>query len=258
VQPSPASTHATGQTGQSHWAPPPQFSCHTCEAFHSGANGLNPGRCDSLMRQHGGKMWKMFAYGGWSFRREGESGCLSQPGFFEDLLSGRICGRNWYDGVTSIPDYPRPAPALLGFDETIYAFCSAETGKNEGPFYQDNYGLAHRCIKANENVLRTMNGWNICVNFQWQTCAALGKLPGQGNREIHFSIAPKDLDVGLFEHPTSLVGDYAISDVYFLEICTYSHVCRNRNVLFSLGIGEIFVCDFDEAAFYEFRSLMNA
>tara|TARA_B110000046_G_C12889059_1_gene353515 strand:+ start:255 stop:470 length:216 start_codon:yes stop_codon:yes gene_type:complete len=65
------------------------------------------------------------------------------------------------EGVYGWPTYATPAPALLGFDETIYAYCSAEKGWNEGPFNpQDNWGLADRCVRANKNVLRVLNGWN--------------------------------------------------------------------------------------------------
>ena len=79
---------------------------------------------------------------------------------------------------------------------------------------------------------------------------------------MHFSIAPKDLDVGIFDHPQQCVGDcsssYAVSDVYFVEVCLTSHVCRNRKELFGLALGSLFECDFDEAAFLELEALLKA
>ena len=50
---------------------------------------------------------------------------------------------------------------------------------------------------------------------------------------------------------------YAISDVYFAEVCVVSHVCRNRARLFSLEVGELFECDIDEGAFRELRELLS-
>ena len=76
-------------------------------------------------------------------------------------------------------------------------------------------------------------------------------------RARHFSIAPKDLSMNTFEHPPKLVGDYAISDVYFIEVCVISHVCRNRAELFKLEVGQLFECDFDDRAYLELHSLLR-
>ena len=131
----------------------------------------------------------------------------------------------------------------------------------EQPFNQDNHGLATRCVRAQQNVLRHMGGWNMCVNLHWQTCGILGKLPGQGGRTLQFSIAPKDLDVGIFHNPRECVGGcgngYAISDVYYAEVCVVSHVCKNREQLFRLGYGDPFECDFDQRAFDELRGWLQ-
>ena len=64
---------------------------------------------------------------------------------------------------------------------------------------------AERCVKANLNIL-SLHGerlpYNICRNLEWQTCAALGKLPGQGtkldgtfSRTIKFAKAPNTLEL---------------------------------------------------------------
>lgn len=53
----------------------------------------------------------------------------------------------------------RSLPWMWG---AVYAYCSAELGLEEGPFYQDNFALARRCVRANENVLRVMTSWSAC------------------------------------------------------------------------------------------------
>ena len=60
------------------------------------------------------------------------------------------------------------APALLGLDDTIFAFCSALL--NEQTWYDGapngfNPELAYRCTQANRNVLRLLSmrkPWNMC------------------------------------------------------------------------------------------------
>ena len=211
-----------------------------------------------MLRDRSSKMSQLWGPQGWSKRSTGAPMC----GFsWDGALSGRGCNSNWYFGILArTPTYPRPdepAPALLGFDETIYGYCSSKNHQSETPFNQDNAGLAHRCVQAQQNVLRHMGGWNMCVNLQWQTCALQGRLPGQRSKVLQFSIAPRALDVGIFDHPAGCVGGcangYAISDVYFAEICVYSHVCRNRDRLFALDYGDPFECDFDESAFKQLQ-----
>ena len=60
---------------------------------------------------------------------------------------GGGCDANWYFGILEHrPTYPHPqlpAPALLGFDETIYGYCSAkihrpETVRFRTPTYQQS------------------------------------------------------------------------------------------------------------------------
>ena len=236
--------------------PLPAGACKTCAKHQANGDGLTVGKCNAMMREDGGKLWKMWSYGGWGFRAPGGQACFdADPEFFPKLLRGEGCDRNWYAGTVDPAPSQNGAPALLGFDETIYAYCSAELGLEEGPFYQNNRALADRCIQAGENVLRLMNGWNICENAKWQLCAALGNLPGQGEPALHFSIAPSALDVEIFRNPDTLVGAYAISDVYFLEICLYSHMCKNREALFELAVGELFTCDVDTAAVLELTEI---
>ena len=223
-----------------------------------------------MLRDRNGKMWSMWAAQGWSKRARGEKACFESgwskyfESGFEGALRGEGCDKNWMQGTHDWPHYPRPAPALLGFDETIYAYCSAVNGQKEGPFFQFNVELARRCVQANQNVLRVLSGWNMCTNLAWQFCAMKGLLHGQRNRQMRFSIAPKNLDVNTFRNPPQCENDrnhcahtYAISDVYYAEVCVVSHVCRNRARLFSLEVGELFECDIDEGAFRELRELLS-
>ena len=121
-----------------------------------------------MLADQRGKMWQMWAENGWARRSHRGDTCFGRgwPTFdINAALRGSGCERNWLEGTHERPTFPRPAPALLGFDETIYAFCSAETGLEEGPYWGDNNALATRCVAANENVLRVMGGWNMCVNL---------------------------------------------------------------------------------------------
>ena len=241
--------------------------CRECEKFHANGNGLNAATCDAMLRDRRGKMYAMWAEQGWNRRQPNGPSCFErgyQHFDFDAALHGRGCERNWLEGVHERPSYRRVAPALLGFDETIYAFCSAESRLDEGPYYGDNSALAERCVRASENVLRVMGGWNMCVNLMWQTCAIKGLLHGQGSRQMRFSIAPAALDTHLFHNPPKgcVNGDcgngYAVSDVYYTEVCVMSHICRNRDALFKLRVGELFECDFDEAAFLGLRNILGS
>ena len=44
-------------------------------------------------------------------------------------------------------------------------------------------------------------------------------------------------------------GDYAESDIYYLEVCVVNEICSNRAQLFSLSRGQNFRCQFDAAGY---------
>ena len=54
------------------------------------------------------------------------------------------------------------------------------------------------------------------------------------------------------------MNDYANDDVYFLELCIYSQVCRNGAQLFQLGQYEDFVCDYAPEKLEALRTLLVA
>ena len=147
-----------------------------------------------------------------------------------------------------------------------------------------------RCVEASQNILRVMGTsegvWNMCLNLYWIGCAIQGALPGQRSKrqpgatqlansvgvrghggKMMFSIKPSSLSLYGFEHPSEGCfsgpnGEcgpktYAVSDVYYAEICVLSSVCRNGEQLFRLSVGELFECDFDPAKFIGLRSLLR-
>jgi len=79
----------------------------------------------------------------WRPRAAGEKGCWSFRGgqrWFDDVLAGRQCDRNWYEGVlgelgaagTPTPTWPlSEAPALLGTEAGILDYCRSATGAGE-------------------------------------------------------------------------------------------------------------------------------
>jgi len=190
--------------------------------------------------------------------------------FFQQALAGTHCGTNWYEGnagalgdAHTIPTFKHPAPALLGFDEAIDDYCSQMGGRGV-------HGHAEACIQANLNILSLYADrvpYNICRNFEWQICAAQGRIPGQGGRTLIFSKAPKELDFFASPRlghckgwsPINCERDngYATDSIFFLEICLYSEVCSNRRELFDLEVGQPWECVFDEQAFWQLSQILQ-
>jgi len=165
--------------------------------------------CNSIMGESDGKFWKMWGREAWLHRQLGERGCWishnSGPeAFFTETFNGAYCDVNWYEGAdgelgreSARPHFNEAAAALLGFDDTIFAFCSEVLGMSTsyaGAASHFNSELAQRCVKANQNILRLISPrvpWNMCQNLQWLLCAAHGELPGQQSNVMRFASAPK-------------------------------------------------------------------
>ena len=104
----------------------------------------------------------------------------------------------------------------------------------------------------------------LCAVFS--VCAAKGELPGQGSRTIQFSTAPKSLrSEHTFDKCLGYIpGDgrarggagWANNDIFFLEVCLFNQICNNGPALFSLEIGEAFVCDLSIDGFKELQSIL--
>ena len=179
--------------------------------------------------------------------------------FFASVISGEQCDVNWYEGGLE-DDRPRfaagAAPALLGLDSSIWEWCSAHGGTwGDAGYFGPS--LAHRCVEANENILRMVNRvWNMCVNLRWVLCALSGKLPGQRGRDVHFALAPSELDWAMWNDVSraeTQIGEpgvgFAVSDVYFAELSIIHSLCANRQQMLGVRAGEVFRCELDRAAY---------
>jgi hypothetical protein len=134
----------------------------------------------------------------WERKRDDPRAHITAEAFFEETRGGTHCDANWYEGNSGPlgePSHRAPlyeAPALLGFDESIDEACTNLDGQH-----------AESCVHANMNILSLYGDripYNLCRNLEWQTCAAQGLLPGQGNAAIAFARAPKML------HPDGSTG----------------------------------------------------
>ena len=202
-------------------------------------------------------------------KKRGQEGCWgqgwSQRSFFDNALKGTICERNWYEGNNGAlgahesrptnthlhTHYTEPAPALLGFDESIDFWCQSHGGNDH----------ANACIRSNLNILSLYFPvqYNLCRNFEWQMCAAAGKLPGQGGPTIRFAHAPGALEVNGGPHPLGSCNGYhpsgcgehgyASSDIFYLEACVYAVVCSNGDEIFALKDGEDWHCRVSSTGF---------
>ena len=110
--------------------------------------------------------------------------------------------------------------------------------------------------------------YNTCRNVEWQVCAAKGTLPGQGSRKIKLARAPRSLAVSGHGnpalgscppdgyHPQGCETGFASSDIFFLEVCFYSMMCRNREDFFNLQPWQDFYCQMDWEGFEKMRNYL--
>ena len=223
--------------------------------------------CDEFQNwidDHHSKFHRMWG-AAWVWKEAWQGGCWDGLGGREWLnraFEGTWCDRNWMSGSAAPmrddrPWFSAPAPALLGFDETILGYCSHLVGLDfDGGDL--NTELAERCVRANKNVLRLLSGgrpWDMCQNIEWQMCALNGKLPGQDGRKVSFASAPKDVQLQWWTDPsthptyTPRWDGYSLGDVFFAELCVTYALCRNRARLFELEVGETMECDLDHEGF---------
>ena len=105
-----------------------------------------------------------------------------------------------------------PAPALLGYDDGIFAKCAAALPPGTPACRRDRPShVAKCCMAAGYNILNMVGHrvpYNLCRNLEWQVCAVSGKLPGQplGDRSIRFANAPLRL-ADDFEEPILIRTD---------------------------------------------------
>jgi len=245
-------------------SPPPvgtQLSSRTCDALFASP--------DSLFH----RMWAVEAR---KQNKPGERTCWdvardvwSQPQpsstFFHDIEAGTYCDTDWYaESQRNRGHFRGPeAPALLGLDSFIVRYCGG-TGD---------------CDNANANILQLRplshawaNGqveWNMCRNFEWQMCAARGRLHLQRSGKMIFAYEPNKLWLdgshgspkfgscsGYHQSRCRPQSDYANDDVYFLEVCIFNKICRNGDQLFHLSQYEPFFCDYSSESFSQLQSLL--
>lgn len=237
-------------------------------------------RCDELLADVQSPLYDMFGKIPNVLRGpEGES-CWQEwddptgTRYWQAVADATNCDLNWFEGALRDLDFPddRPeftheeAPALLGFDEDIFTYCSAKV--RVPPTFFSQKDLAERCVEGDENILRIIRSawpWTMCQNLAWEVCALRGLLPGQGGRRVHFATAPKELDPLMWEHPTDWPcgdtgcgeGQYATSAVFFAEVCVMRKLCRNSDAIFKLEVGQTFECDLSSDALGELRRLLQ-
>ena len=166
---------------------------------------------------------------------------------------------------------------MLGFDETIDAYCGQKPKTNPKK-YPNAWGHARNCVEANLNILSlygTRVPYNICRNLEWQVCAALKRLPGQGAQDgkIIFSHAPNHLNPdprgmkpfgqcrgwrSAESNKHGCEAGFATDDIFFLEVCTFHQICSNGEELFSLRHGEPWTCQLSASGFEKLKQMLLA
>ena len=242
---------------------------------HEPAGGqfdLRSPQCSRYLHTPSAKFHKLWGRQAWVNR--GMSGNLepcwgshSPSRYFGQLSTRPSCDTNWHEGTRPRPQYTAAAPALLGFDASIWDYCTEV--HDPGGMQSDDWNveLVRRCVLSNQNILRMMTGYDMCVNMHWVVCAAKGYLPGQAGRpELRFAHAPRDLDTRDLDDPTRRGGwwtephetHFAVSDVYFAEVIILSAICANSWRLFSVRRGEIFQCEWSESGYRDLVSALTA
>eukprot|EP00966_Prymnesium_polylepis_P113285 2619685-Prymnesium_polylepis.2 len=245
---------------------------------------LSHDTCDGMLRDTQHSFWTMWGERGYIRRQAGETGCWGEdPGpFFARIGTRSQCDVNWFEGCQHLedpdarPEFSSDAPALLGSEESIYEYCNGAGRQRRRLAALRNASVAGRaahhrelrgdisgdCIMSNKNVLRLLSHrkpWNMCQNLEWLMCAGRGLLPGQGSRKMHFADAPKRLDTrNDFWEGGQWESRYAVGDVYYLEICMLSQICRNSHELFTVEVGTFFECDLDAGRLAELQVILTA
>ena len=248
--------------------------------------GLTSAKCDGMMHDPTHLFRWMWATESWAKQRADGPKCWEtdrldaakrqEPqAYFDSVLAGDGCDMNWFEGNWGQlgrkeyrAAFTQDAPALLGFDDSIDAFCA-----DRAPYISKEWHRAPRCVSANLNIFSLYSDrvpFNICRTLEWQTCAAKGRIPGQLNRGILFAKAPNQLDptgqrgkpLGKCsgwlppKPPEGGLYGYTSDDIFFLEVCLYNQLCSNSRDLFDLTVGDVFICNFSIDRFMELQELL--
>jgi hypothetical protein len=217
------------------------------------------------------KLWSMFDTKGWTRRASGMKGCFADPhfpDFWENLLDEGRCNRNWYRGGFGEGDERNSKewradyngspnnPALMGYENDLKSANCKEIEKKTGkPAVCHEVGFVDAGYEAGHNMLRldARFGWNMCRNLEWVVCAIQGHLPNQGEGKIRFATTPRlNIENYIFAEVGCSNEDcahgYSVDDIFFVEVSLISYLCKNRDEVFKLEVGDDFDCDFDMAA----------
>jgi len=227
--------------------------------------------CSAELADAGSAFHELWGRTGWERQAAPAPLCWSPStsAYFDGVRAAGAdsCDANWFTAGSGDlaspagrPSFSAPAPAVLGYDASIFDFCTQQDvsggGGGGGGSWQAD--LVARCVGANLNALRVLRGWNMCLNFRWLVCAARGKLPGQALRpELVFATRPGDLQVlrayqrregrGCIGGPCE--SHYSPEHIFFAEVCALSALCANGGELFSLPAGQRFECHFSAGGF---------
>ena len=235
--------------------------------------------CRAFLGDPNHQFRKLWSPTGWIARNRGDEACWGRQNweidnYFRSVIQGHKCSMNWYTGNSgelgkpdggptkqkTDPHFTQSAPAVLGFDEAIDYYCNQHD--------QINHAVA--CVKSNVNILSLYGKlvpYNSCRNFEWQVCAALGQLPGQGGNTIRFARPPKTLHPNTGDrpigsctgyHPEGCDTGFASSDIFYMETCLYAQICANGDELFTLGVGQDFHCTVDQHRFMELQKWLTS
>lgn len=229
---------------------------------------LSSAKCSELLDDTTGNFYAIWHFVGYSFIKLSEQACWvwrwwspnREQQFFEDVLTGAACDRNWNSGnrggYYDRNEYLNPAPALLGEDSHIVAACCQASNKKGSNCTGTK--PADLCYEASYNILNIINAtnpWNMCQNLVWQLCAALGKLLGQTTRNMHFNPAPKRFKADWWTFGT-MGPNFNNLAVTVAEVCIFNEICSNREQLFSIEALEPFVCELDEQRYRKFAAAL--
>ena len=94
----------------------------------------------------------------------------------------------------------------------------------------------------------------------------MGRLPGQRSPSIIFATPPSALDA-TGPRPLGKCGGYSPQgcgnwaysndDIFFLEVCMYTKICRNADDLFRVKAEETFHCDVSVEGFRELQRILS-
>lgn len=233
------------------------------------------------------KFWSMFAKKGWARTTNSKvDACFREPNFWQNVLTNSRCDRNWYMGGFDdgdarnfkefrpvFKDY-QPAPALLGMDVDMWEYnClkiwktrgetppkrEREPGDEDGPGVECPEGIdfVNAGFHTGVQMLRldASEGWNMCRNLEWISCALQGELPNQNGGKVRFATGVNQgVEEYLFrddkcdDDNDACLSEIEMEDIYFAEIALISYMCKNGKDLFKIKYAKDFDCDFDHDA----------